>query len=666
MCGVAGYQRTTGSERGATRLLAMLRAVRHRGPDDEGAAFIRADRAVQRFCTDESAPGVREPLLPAGGEVDPHRIALGQRRFSIIDLSPAGHQPYASGDGEITLVFNGEIYNYLEVRSELEAAGERFSTQSDTEVLLAAYRAWGVACFGRLNGFWAVALYDRRRDAVLLARDRIGKAPLYVTRRPEGVYWCSEIKGLVAALGAGAFTVNALAVDDFVRRGHRDVHHQTFYREIQTFPAAAYAWLQPDGTFEPQTYWTVPAQRRSERQISAGDAAAEMRRLLADAVRIRLRADVPVGLDLSGGLDSSSIVALAAAAPRSAPLRVFTVSYPGSAFDEAPFAQRVADCYAGQLRSTVLTPTNEGLLEHLDGFVAHMDEPFHDPQILNLRDIWRGMQAEGIRVSLNGAAGDELLAGYGSEYFKPFLRSLLRGGRVGRFAREFFSYTDYERLPLGRHYLRQAYHLLPDWMRLYRNRAMQTPPEADPYRAAAGMPAQRGPSRRIDRLLIDTMTHWRMNYWCRVGNHNSMGVPLEFRCPFLDYRLVEFAFTLPLTYLIRDGWLKWILRKAIEDVLPADIVWRRRKGGFRYPLGERLPAARGELLAMVAGAECPFIDERRLRDNFDEINRRDPNYLWRLLSVALWWKRCVRGEPLGSGAACASPRMALAGASGGS
>ncbi len=646
MGGIAGYVRTSGVEIGGARLLAMLRAVRHRGPDDEGLAFVPSFAAYpERFTTHESAPGVRDARLDHPDRAGPHRIAVGHRRFSIIDLSAAAHQPFFSTDGEVGLAFNGEIYNYVEVRTELARLGRRFHTRSDTEVLLEAYREWGVECFERLNGFFALALFDARRGALLLARDRVGKAPLYLTACAEGVFFCSEIKGLVAARGRGAFSVDEAALDDFVRAGRRDVWNRTFYREIASFPAASYAWIEPQGMTSPQAYWAVPTRRRGEREISAQDAATELRGLLADAVRIRLRADVPVGLDLSGGLDSSSIVALACQAERAERLRVFTVSYPGSEFDEADFARQVARRYAADVDHTFLTPTHEDLLDELDGFVAHMDEPFHDPQILNLRDMWRAMRRAGIRVSLNGAAGDELLAGY-PVFFEPYLRHLLAHGRPLRFGHEFFAYTDQEPARFGWQHLQRAYHLLPDALRLYHNPATDVPRDVDPYRPARGLPPSAGPARAIAPLLVDLMTQWQMNYWCRVGNQNSMSVPLEFRCPFLDYRLVDLAFTLPLGYLIRDGWLKWLLRRSMQDLLPGEIVWRRRKGGFRYPLAERLPASRERLIGMLRGGECPYVDLSRLEHGFDEIRGRDPSYLWRLLSVAMWWKRCVLGDAL--------------------
>lgn len=628
----------------------MLRAVGHRGPDDEGITLISPEtNAVQNLVTEDSAKDVEECCSLATTAVLPHRVALGHRRFSIIDLSGSAHQPFWSKDRQVYAAFNGEIYNYVELRDELARLGHVFRTDSDTEVLVEAYRVWGVECLKRFNGFWALTLYDADRKRVLLARDRIGKAPLYVTRCAEGIFWSSEIRGLMTGLGPAAFGIDAQAVDDFIRHGWRDLFNHTFYEGILTFPAACYAWIDRDGKYVPVSYWRVPECRRTERELSSSDAAAELRDLLADAVRIRMRADVPVGLDLSGGMDSSSIVALAVKSHAARTLRVFTISYPGSAYDELPYARKVVDRYRHAVTHTVLEPTNDNFLESLDSFVSHMHEPFHDLVLVGHHSIWRKMAETGIRVSLNGAAGDEVLAGYGSEYFEPYLRHLLCKGRWMRFLREFINYSEYEPSRFGINHLRRAYHLFPQVLRFYHNPAMDIPKSIDPYRDANGAVRRSGPSREINQLLIDYVTNWLMNYWCRSGNQNSMGVPLEFRCPFLDYRIVEYAFTLPVGYLIRDGWLKWILRKAMCDLLPGEIVWRRRKMGNRYPLRERLPSCREQFLSMLGRIECPYVDMAKLRSAYHEINRRNPDYLWRLLSVALWWKKCVQGESLISG-----------------
>jgi asparagine synthase (glutamine-hydrolysing) len=304
------------------------------------------------------------------------------------------------------------------------------------------------------------------------------------------------------------------------------------------------------------------------------------------------------------------------------------------------------DRYADHVDHTVLTPCgDDDVLGDLDRFFALMDQPVHGPQLAAHRRIWVAMREAGVRVNLNGAAGDELLAGYGSDYFEPYLRHLFVTGRLGRFAREFFKYSEDED-SLNIHHLRRLYHLLPDSLRPYRNRVLEVPAREDPFRAPSGLVRRKGPAREINRLLLDTMTDWRMNYWCLSGNQNAMGVPLELRSPFLDYRVVESAFTMPLEYLIRDGWLKWIMRIGMEDLLPRSITWRRRKVGFQYPLNQWLPKSRQTLLRWVAASECPFIDQGLLAAGYDDILQRNPNYLWRILSVGLWWRRCVMGQSL--------------------
>jgi asparagine synthase (glutamine-hydrolysing) len=645
MCGLSGYLRVTGEEATPAALWRMNRAIAHRGPDDEGYALIGlsggAEGADFRGPSSPSGLGNLPPLEPDRSL--PHRIALGHRRFSILDPGPLGHQPFWSPGREACLTFNGEIYNYLELRAELEALGHRFRGHGDTEVLAAAFLQWGEDGFRRCNGFWAVALYDARRRQVLLARDRIGKAPLYWIRRDGRLWWSSEIKGLFAGLGTSALAIDGDVLRRFARTGNRDAGGRTFYADIETFPAASYAWVEPDGSFRPVSYWSLPRARAPE--SGATDAAVrEFRATLTEAVRLRLRSDVPVAVELSGGMDSSAIAALAAGL-RGGPgkLRAYTVTFPGCPEDETPFARAVAEAYPGKIEWTQVEYRPPDFFARAGDYVAHMDEPFHSPNMISNQDLWREMAAQGIKVSLNGGGGDEVLAGYASEYFGPYLVSLLRSGNLARFAREFRGFSEHDDDRILHSYARELFHLLPEAWRL-RLKPRVPGPGRDPLTAPEAR--GNGGGNGIDAKLLRNMGDGKMNYWMRSGNLSFMQVPTEVRLPFLDHRVVECAFRLPLSYLIRDGWLKWILRESLAGAVPDGVLWRRKKAGFPFPLRSWLADSAPRFKAFAASLDCPYVDGRKLADGYGALAAAHPDYLWRLLSIGLWWRKCVEGKDL--------------------
>lgn len=652
MCGIAGYLAEDDVRDGRT-LLAMTRALAHRGPDDEGLAWLHppTGRGVSAG-TEATARGAACDGDWHEFEAMPHRVGLGHRRFSIVDPSVAGHQPFRSADGRLWLTFNGEIYNHVELRAELEKGGRRFRTATDTEVLVQAFEEWGTEAFERFTGFWALALYDARRGAVLLARDRLGKAPLYLARYGGRLWWASEIKALVAGAGRQALRVRPQAVSDFVVHGWRDIDGRTFYEGIESFPAASHAWLRTDGPFHVERWWELPRARLRERDLSPEEAAAGLRARLDEALRVRLRADVPVGVELSGGVDSSALVGLAAAAGR--PVRAYTICYPGSDADEQHWARQVAERYPEQVDYRVVSHAPEDFFAGADAYVAHMEEPFHSPNMLANQAIWRAEAEQGVRVSIGGGAGDELLAGYPSVYFQPFLASLVRSGRLVRLAREAAAYSE---APVARGSRAQLHR-----MRLAFGRALrESLPLRERARARAafaarmaGLPVRelpephRRPLSGVESLLREQMGPWKLAYWLRSGHTNHMQVPVELRAPFLDHRVVEYAMGLPVGVLIRDGWHKWVLRKAVEDLLPPQIVWRRRKTGFPFPYEQWLGESRERFFAALGDSEVPWIDTAALREAWAPLARSRPRELWRMMSVCLWWRRCVEDRPLAS------------------
>jgi len=670
MCGIAGYACQRGSRLdSAHTLLVMVRQLARRGPDDEGLALFDPETGhAAALRTAESAPGARiappsldplqsamrlvVPTRPADGDFAfPHRFGIGHRRFSIIDPSPAGHQPFWSADGNVCVAFNGEVYNYVELRAELERAGRRFATRSDTEVLAEAFLHWGERCFERFVGFWALALYDCRTQAVLLARDRMGKAPLYLARRSGRVYWASEIDSLRAAVGWDALAVREQAVTDFVTHKLRDVNEQTFFEGIEGLPRGTWAWVDDDGSIQPQSFWSLPSRRRTEKEIAPDEAARQLRELLADSVKLRLRADVPVGVELSGGLDSSAIAATAAHA--GIPVRAYTVSYPGTEWDEAHYAESVARRWQGAIEFNVIRPRHGDLFDNADDFVALLQEPFHSPNQFPNHQIWQEMAGQGLRVSMNGMGGDELFCGYPGIYLLPYLSALLERGRLVRLHREASLYVE-EPAALGStlywsRLAKAAFHSSKrrsSWIDASgaqrrvaaRAQGLLTQPREPMYER----------SSTIDGLIANKATDWMLAYWLRVGHQNNMGVPIEVRQPLLDHRIVEHAFSLPVTYFIRDGWLKWILRRAMVGLLPEQVLERRTKLGFPVPIAAWLVANKGRFFVAAANPSepCPYVDLRALATSYDRMVEIDPNMLWRAMSVALWWKRCVLGEPL--------------------
>jgi asparagine synthase (glutamine-hydrolysing) len=648
MCGIAGYYSPRAPRRGAQLALRMLRSIEHRGPDDQGLVFFDMQKSLHMNCaTNKSARDLGDSERPAAAGVDfPHHASFSHCRYSIIDLTPGGHQPMWDFDGKVCVSFNGEIYNYVELREELERAGLQFRTRSDTEVLLAGYVHWGVDVFRRLNGQWALSLLDIRDGRLLLSRDRLGKVPLYYTVQGQCFYWASEIKALREACGAAAFTVRAQAVDEFVVEGWRD-RDGTFWNEVHDFPPASFAWIDDDLKLEITRYWQLPARRLSADAISSEEAAARIRELLLDAVRVRIRADVPVAFELSGGMDSSSLVALAAGNTEGS-LTTYSVEFAEQEYNEEPFARAVADRFAGKIDYRVIRPSAEDFWRDADQFVWLEEEPFHAPNLHTNQSLRRRMREGGTKVVITGAAGDEVFAGYHGEYFSAYLRYLAGRFAWRRLAHELRANTEYE--PSLRSFARISLDVMAPGLRerLQRARSAQGRLLQVCYSAPAGAVRNASVPSSLGARMSGNMGAAKMNYWLRSANKANFGIPIEPRAPFLDYKLVDFAFTLPFEYLIRDGWHKWLLRKAMTPLLPAQVLWRRRKMGFPFPMADWLITSKPRIQDALADSECPYLDRSQLLQGYEDFARSAPFALWRLASLGLWWRRVVEDRPLAS------------------
>jgi len=618
MCGIAGiFHLEMAKPVDPARVRAMTDAQAHRGPDGSGVW---------------TAPG----------------IGLGHRRLSIIDLS-GGAQPMASADGGAVVTYNGEVYNFREVRAVLEAKGHRFRTDSDTEVILAGWAEWGAECVSRFNGMFAFALYDQRTRQLLLARDRLGVKPLHHARLSDGsLIFASELKGLLAHPLLRR-EVSAEAIDDYLAFGYVP-DHASFLKGVEKL-AAGHVWLLEQGkpVPAPQPYWDVDFSRRAKGSTS--DLEAELRHLMADAVKLRMVSDVPLGAFLSGGVDSSSVVALMAEASAT-PVRTCSIGFQEASLDESDYARRIAQRFGTDHATRIVAP---GDLARIDELAATFDEPFADASMLPTHAVC-ALARESVTVALSGDGADEALAGYrrhvfhhGEERVRGLLPTGLRGPAFG-LAGRLYPKADWAPRPMRAKATFQA--LALDGAEAYARAVGVTPAEdraalyTDTHIRALG--GYRGEDRLIAtihnapaRSGLDAAQYADLKQWLPADiltkvDRASMAVSLEAREPLLDYRLVEFAATLPEAMRVRGGQGKWLMKRAMRGTLPDDILYRP-KMGFVTPIaawfrGELADTARG-LAAGSALVRTGWFEADALRRTAEAhiAGRRDHSrLLWQL------------------------------------
>jgi asparagine synthase (glutamine-hydrolysing) len=598
-----------------------LRLLAHRGPDDEG------------LWSDEHA-------------------WLGHRRLSIIDLTAAGHQPMVHEPSGVVITCNGEIYNYLELRAELELAGHRFSTRSDTEVLLVAYLEWGEACLARLNGMWSFLIWDPRSHKAFFARDRLGVKPLCFSFADGGLSVASEPKALLA-LYPELRHVDEAALYTFLAEGQLYTGGRSFYDGIHVLQAGHYGTFEP-GAASPaiHRYWAPPVA--SNKAADYRECVREFGDLLEDSVRLRMRSDVPVGFTLSGGLDSSAVLqaAVLVAGSAGARLQAFTSVYanpPGTRIiDERHWAALVAGKYERVDLEQVLAGDNDWL-ELLERIVWHMDGPGYSPAVFPLWRIMRRARAAGVPVLLEGQGGDELLGGY-AQYAALALWDSLSRLRLGTFPRDFRSYArTFSARLLTLWFARERLSFVKG---AYRRRvgSLGTMDPEFVRRFNGNSPVR--PSKTVNGRLEADLTRDILPGLLHYGDAISMAHSIESRFPFLDYRLVEFAASLPGDFKVGGGETKRILRDHLRAVNLQEIADRRDKQGYPTPADAWLRADGGAILRSVllspSAAIRAYCNPKRLErliDHHVSGGRGAGNHLYRLLTTEMWLRTCIARTP---------------------
>jgi asparagine synthase (glutamine-hydrolysing) len=558
----------------------------------------------------------------------------------------------ATEDKSLWIIHNGEIYNYQEIRSELEGKGHRFRSDTDTEVILAAYREWGPDCVARFNGMWAFIIYDVNRQRLFVSRDRFGIKPLYYAQHNGCIFFASEIKGLLAA--GIPRDVNDGIVFDYLIRGYNDHTDETFFKHIHSFPACHNAVIDTDGKTSYTQYWHIdPTPHPAGCIDDIETATEEFRDILVDSIRLRLISDVPVGTCLSGGLDSSSIVATIgsilktrgggdarlsrALGPQQ---RAFSSCYSDVSADESRFSKIAAEA-VGAKRHTVY-PTGEELWRDIDHFITVQDEPFASTSMYAQYRVMKLVKETDVTVLLDGQGSDEILAGYPG-YRGRWLAQLLSSGRFPTALKEL---AGRGMGPGERSIALQGmlFYLLP----LSGIRASTTSDQLglnvdfmNTHRERLSALDDMGSVKNLaDQLRMDTFRR-SIPALLRYEDRNSMAFSLESRVPFLDYRLVEKAFSLPNDLKIHNGYTKWILRNAMNSRLPDEITWRKDKKGFTTPERAWMLNGADMLRDAIQGDSAlnDYLDSAVARKHLEKFLSSESGgerRIWRWANLSLW------------------------------
>ena len=624
MCGIVGIvEPELGRSIPAAEVQHMVRTLNHRGPDEEGSVRL---------------PGV----------------ALAMRRLSIVDLA-GGQQPFSNEDGTIQVVANGEIYNFAEVRRELEQRGHAFHSRSDIEVLAHAYEEYGEAFLGRLRGMFALALWDGRTRTLLAARDRAGEKPLYYAQTPSGLLLGSEIKALLSRAEVSR-EVDLEAIDQFLTYEYI-IAPRTIFKHIHKLPAAHYLRYR-DGAIEVRRYWDaadVPVRAWSE-----AEARDAVRETLAEAVRSQMMADVPIGLFLSGGIDSSAVAVLLREAGAASAISSFSMGFGEGSYNELPYAREIAALCGTQHHERTVSSDVRGLFERL---VHHLDEPFADVSLFPTFLVSQ-IAREHVKVVLTGDGGDELFGGYDA-YEAQALAARWDGlmpAAASRAADAVLSLVPPTEKKKGlinkarrfvdglasapaeiAHYRWMTFLSAASKRRLYTRGLQEAMAGSDVYRPVQDALARYGGDDLLNRQLYTDLSIYLADDILVKVDRMSMATSLETRAPFLDARMMELAFSMPGELKIRNGMRKYILKRALEGLVPAGIL-HRKKEGFSIPMKNWL---RGELRPLMAellaedrvrarGLVEPSEVARLIREHCDQ-RENHAHVLFSLMVLEQWY-----------------------------
>ena len=598
MCGISGIISKHNESISRYEIEEMNHLIMHRGPDS-GSLFLGKN------------------------------FALGHRRLKIIDLSDKANQPMTYLN-KYTITYNGEIYNYIELREELKKSGYSFSTGSDTEVILAAYDKYGSDCVRKFNGMWAFALYDPEKEIIFCSRDRFGVKPFYYTELHNKFVFGSEIKQLLKYQSAKVANISIVA--DYLIANMDDHSNETFFLNIYKLEQSHnLIYNLKNHSFSISKYYDINIDGEISK-LNETDSINLYKNTLFDSIKLRLRSDVKVGTCLSGGLDSSSVATIASEMYQKESSNKFaavTAKSIEKATDESYFAQKVAE--NANLEWHTTSPDENDFKNNIDRVILVQEEPFGSPAIFMQYKVFEKAKEIGCVVMLDGQGGDETLLGY-ERYYPAYLLSLRKWERVRNFSssvrnsrlshKELFLYYLYFVYPSIRlKYLHNKFSFIhKEYLDLISNDIIHESSKS---------------YRDIVKLQSLELLKFQLPHLLKYEDRNSMYHSIESRLPFIDYRLVETALSINNRYKIKDGWTKYLLRKSIEDVVPHEIAWRKNKLGFNAPERTWLSDINELMIRQIAQSDLlnKISEKRKIIMNFDKMDLRTQ---WRLFNLAKW------------------------------
>lgn len=658
MCGICGIFRVK-SNVSPAEILSMTNRIRHRGPDDEGyVAFNTREGKVTPLGGSDSKIYLPN-ILSFKENAD---LFLAHRRLAIIDLSPAGHQPMNRGEYWIT--YNGELYNYLELRRDLEKRGHQFHSNTDTEVLLAAYAEWGEECLNQFDGMWSFVIYDRIRNCLFGSRDRFGVKPFYYIHNPDKFFtFASEAKAFTV-LPEFRGVVRSESVFDYLAFG---VEHwedgTTFLEEVMELPPShSFLYDLSQKSLQVRRYYMLPYHAGTGWESFSDKKATEyinyVRQLVFSAIRRHLLSDVPVGSCLSGGIDSSSIFGVVGSLLQKENIvqlgerpRAFTACYHDKTIDESAWAKLAVEYTSGKWHTVY--PQAEDLIADLEDLVYTQDFPFGSTSIYAQYRVMKLAKEQGVTVLLDGQGGDELFTGY-LPYYTVFFREMFNKGAWRDLSGE---WKHLQNAPIDKAAIVKG--LLVSGLRQFLPRTVEklaytsrnpilayVAPELKKRHFSTSLDRLKSrvsTIRSLNEMLFLLMTSTSLPTLLRYEDRNSMRFHIESRTPFADDRkLIEEVFAIPATYKIHNGYSKWLLRESMKDILPEKIYKRQDKIGFATPEYQWLYPHKEYFKSLFDSSLAEYLDVAKIKHEWNMLMDRQPRNgvlpVWRLINLAMWVK----------------------------